>query len=66
MSPFPVVLKNLVPGEKKFFNDRPHVCTETFLLAQVNPDVVKTHVHGISFKPGCASLVVRVPVYVPV
>ena len=61
-----ILLKNLIPGIKKFINNRIKTGTIRFLILRFQADIVQADVKGIWFKSFGLILIVSVQVNMPV
>lgn len=60
-----VLLKNLIPGIKKFINNRIEAGTIRFLIFRFQTDIIQADIKGIWFKPFRLILIVSVQVNMP-
>lgn len=61
-----VLLKNLIPGIKKFINNRIETGTIRFLIFRFQTDIIQADIKGIWFKSFGLILIVSVQVNMPV
>ena len=61
-----VLLKNLIPGIKKFINNRIEAGTIRFLIFRFQTDIIQADIKGIWFKSFGLILIVSVQVNMPV
>ena len=61
-----VLLKNLIPGIKKFINNRIEAGTIRFLIFRFQTYIIQADIKGVWFKPFRLILIVSVQVNMPV